>query len=50
MFISHDMRHNGFDIIFPRFPSKIFLSAQRDDPLIQEAKLNITRYDWQQWR
>ena len=32
MFISQDVPHNDFDIMFPKFPSKIFLTAQGRPP------------------
>jgi hypothetical protein len=34
--------------MFPSCPSKAFVSAQ-EDCLIQDATLNITRYDWRQF-
>jgi len=32
MFISHDVPHNDFDIMFPNFPSKLYLTAQERPP------------------
>jgi len=49
MFISDNLPLEIFDKFFPRFPSKHFF-LRREDRLIQEATVTITRYDWQQWK